>query len=129
MNKEIHKRYLLSNHELPRLKPKFQGLDNIHYTTTKIDGPQKPFRLAVSEREAGKSTRWLQFYSYNYMRGQTILVLRRQIADVTETYVNDIENILNKFSLVPIKLDFKKGDIKNGIIDVYAYEYEQQGKR
>ena len=57
MKPEIHKRYLLSEHELPRLKPCFKGLDNIHYNTTKIDGPQKPFRLAVSEREAGKSTR------------------------------------------------------------------------
>lgn len=57
MKPEIHKRYLLSNHETPRLKPHFQGLDDIHFNTTKIDGPQKPFRLAVSEREAGKSTR------------------------------------------------------------------------
>lgn len=125
MKPEIHKKYLLNNHDIPRLKPYFQGLDNIHFTTTKIDGPQKPFRLAVSEREAGKSTRWLQLYSYNYRWGFTTLVLRRQIADVTETYVNDIENIINKFSLVPVKLDFKKGDIKNGIIDVYVYEYEE----
>lgn len=125
MKPEIHKKYLLSEHSVPRLKPCFKGLDNIHYNTTKIDGPQKPFRLAVSEREAGKSTRWLQFYSYNYMYESTILVLRRQIADVTETYVNDVENIINKFSQVPVKLDFKKGDVKNGIIDVYAYEYEQ----
>ena len=57
MKPEIHKRYLLSNHETPRLKPHFKGLDDIHFNTTKIDGPQKPFRLAVSEREAGKSTR------------------------------------------------------------------------
>ena len=127
MNKEIHKKYLLSSHKAPRLKPHFIGLDDIHYNTTKLDGPQKPFRLAVSEREAGKSTRWLQFYSYNYMYENTVLVLRRQIADVTETYINDIENIINKFSLVPVKLDFKKGDMKSGIIDVYAYEYEQQG--
>lgn len=127
MKLEIHKKYLLSDHPLPRLKPHFIGLDNIHYNTTKLDGPQKPFRLVVSEREAGKSTRWLQFYTYNYMYGSTILVLRRQIADVSEVYVNDIENIINKFSTVPVRLDFKKGDIKNGIIDVYIYEYEKQG--
>lgn len=57
MKPEIHRRYLLSNHDVPRLRPKFQNLDNIHFNTSKIDGPQKPFRLAVSEREAGKSTR------------------------------------------------------------------------
>lgn len=125
MKPEIHKKYLLSNHDVPRLKPCFVGLDNIHYNTTKIDGPQKPYRFAVSEREAGKSTRWLQLYSYNYMTECTILVLRRQIADVTETYIQDIENLINIFSLVPVKLDFKKGDMKNGIIDVYAYEYQK----
>lgn len=128
MKPEIHRRYLLSNHDLPRLRPKFKNLDNIHYNTSKIDGPQKPFRLAVSEREAGKSTRWLQLYAYNYMTEQTILVLRRQIADVTEIYINDIENIINKFSIVPVKLDFKSGDIKSGIIDVYAYEYQKVGE-
>ena len=127
MKPEIHKRYLLSEHELPRKKPCFVGLDKIHFNTNKLDGPNRPFRLAVSEREAGKSTRWLQFYTYNYMRGDTILVLRRQIADVSEVYVNDIENLLNKFSLVPIKLDFKRGDMKTGIIDVYVSEYEKVG--
>lgn len=127
MNIEIHTRYLLTDHDAPRLRPKHKGLDNIHYNTTKIDGPQKPFRCAISEREAGKSTRWLQFYDYNYMNDRTILVLRRQIADVTETYVNDIENIINKFSYVPVKLIFKKGDLTNGIIDVYVAEYEKIG--
>ena len=128
MKPEIHKRYLLSEHQLPRLKPHFKGLDNLHYNTTKLDGPQKPFRLVVSEREAGKSTRWLQFYSYNYMRGDTLLVLRRLITDCTETYINDIENVINKFSLVPVKLEFKSGDMKNGIIDVYACEYQKVGE-
>lgn len=127
MNIEIHTRYLLTDHDAPRIRPKHKGLDNIHYNTTKIDGPQKPFRCAISEREAGKSTRWLQFYDYNYMNDRTILVLRRQIADVTETYVNDIENIINKFSYVPVKLIFKKGDLTNGIIDVYVAEYEKIG--
>ena len=125
MKEEIHVKYLLSEHKAPRIRPKHKGLDNIHYNTTKIDGPQKPFRCAISEREAGKSTRWLQLYDYNYMNDRTILVLRRQIADVTETYVNDVENIINKFSYVPVKLIFKKGDLTNGIIDVYVAEYEK----
>lgn len=125
MKPEIHKKYLLSNHDIPRLKPCFVGLDNIHYNTTKIDGPQKPYRFAISEREAGKSTRWLQLYSYNYMYECTILVLRRQISDVTDTYIKDIENLLNIFSQVPIGLEYTKGDNKHGIIDVYVYEYER----
>ena len=129
MNIDIHKRYLLSEHEAPRIRPKHKDLDNLHYNTTKIDGPQKPFRFAVSEREAGKSTRWLQFYDYNYMNNSTVLVLRRQIADCTETYVQDIEKIINKFSYVPVRLLYKKGDITSGIIDVYAAEYEKVGDK
>lgn len=127
MKPEIHRRYLLSNHDVPRLRPKFKNLDNIHFNTSKIDGPQKPYRVAISEREAGKSTRWLQFYAYNYMTEQTMVVLRRQIADVTETYITDIENLINKFSLVPVRLDFKSSDIKHGIINVYVYEYQKIG--
>ena len=127
MKKEIHIKYLLSNHPCPRLKPHFKDLDNLHYNTTKIDGPRKPFRFAVSEREAGKSTRWLQLYSYNFMTNRTILVLKRQIADVTETYIEDIGKIINKFSYVPIKLFYKKGDLSSGISDVYIAEYSKNG--
>jgi hypothetical protein len=48
--------YYLQNHDVPRYQPRFVGLDNIHFNTTKIDGPQRPFRCAISEREPGKST-------------------------------------------------------------------------
>ena len=63
------------------------------------------------------------------MNNRTVLVLRRQIADCTETYVQDIEKIINKFSYVPVRLIYKKGDITSGIIDVYAAEYEKVGDK
>lgn len=46
----------LQERDCPRWEPSFKGLDDIHFNTTKIDGPQKPFRCAISEREPGKST-------------------------------------------------------------------------
>lgn len=117
------KKYLLTEHPNgAKYKPRFKGLDKIHYNTMKLDGPQKPFRFAVSSRRAGKSTKWLNFYAINYVTGRTILCLRRKINDVTETYINDIGNVINKFSLVPVELIYKTADLKNGIVDVYVAE-------
>lgn len=47
-------------------------------------------------------------------------MLRRLISDITETYVSDIENVINKFldDDKKIKLVFKKGSQKEGIVDV-----------
>lgn len=45
-------------------------------------------------------------------------MLRRRIVDITSTYINDIENVLNKFLDEPIQLLYLKGDIKEGIVDV-----------
>lgn len=45
-------------------------------------------------------------------------MIRRRIADITETYVHDIESVINKFEDEPIKLVFKKGSISEGIVDV-----------
>lgn len=117
------KEYLLTEHpDGGKYYPRFKGLDRIHYNTAKLDGTQKPFRFAVSSRRAGKSTKWLNFYAYNYVKRRTILCLRRKINDVTETYINDIGNIINKFSLVPVQLIYKTADLKNGIVDVYVAE-------
>jgi hypothetical protein len=98
-------------------------LDNLHYNFTKIDGFNKPFNFIISEREAGKSTAlWIKIYRKWKNEGKPSIVLRRLIADVTETYIQDIETVLNKFLDVPIEITFKKGDLKTGIVDVYIDE-------
>lgn len=94
-------------------------VDNIHYSLNKILSYNKSFNFVISAREAGKSTAtWL--YSYKkFQQGYTTLVVRRLINDITETYIQDIENIINKFNPDdPIKLQFKKGSIKEGVVDV-----------
>ena len=99
-------------------------LDNLHYSFTKIDGYNKPFNFIISEREAGKSTAlWLKIYRMWRDKGKPSIVLRRLIADVTETYISDIQEVLNKFLDTPIKLEFKKGDLKTGIVDVYINKH------
>ena len=103
-------------------------LDNLHYNFTKIDGFNKPFNFIISEREAGKSTAlWVKIYRKWKNEGKPSIVLRRLIADVTETYIQDIETVLNKFLDVPIEIAFKKGDLKSGIVDVYISELDPKG--
>lgn len=128
MNLKARIGYFYKEHEVPRLRPKHKGLDNLHHSLSKVDGTQKPFRFVVSEREAGKSTHWLQFYDYNFMRNDTVLVLRRQIADATETYIQDVEKIINKFSYVPVKFIYKTSDLASGIVDVYVAEYKRDAE-
>lgn len=112
----MNKEYYLQEHEIPRYLPRFNGLDNIHFNTTRIDGPQRPFRCAISEREPGKSTAlWLKFYKENYVNNTTIIVLRRLQKDVSAIYIDDIGKLLNKFTMVPVLLDYNKGSAKDGI--------------
>jgi len=93
--------------------------DNLHYSSNKLMGYQKPFNFAISEREAGKSTdMWLKAYGL-YKKGKTILVIRRQITDITEVYVSSIEDTINKFIDEPIKFKYKKGTFREGVADIY----------
>lgn len=95
-------------------------LDNLHYNLSKILSRNKVFNFVVSAREAGKTTAvWHYAYKRLVEKGKTTIVIRRLISDITETYISDIENVLNKFLDTPVKLTFKKGNIKEGIVDVY----------
>lgn len=98
--------------------------DNLHFSWTPTDGYNKTFNFAICEREAGKSVAsWLKIWSvYNY-KGQPSLILRRLIADITTTYIDDIETLLNKFLETPVQLVYRKGSIREGIIDVKIGEY------
>lgn len=102
--------------------------DNLHFTFHTIDGYQKPFNFVISEREAGKSTAMILDKLFkNFKDGNTSLVFRRLINDITDIYINDIAEIINKFSEYPIKFNFKKGSIKDGIVDVKAkYKGEER---
>lgn len=94
--------------------------DKLHFTFRKIDSYNKAFNAVISEREAGKSTAlWLEKAYKAFKQGKTCIVLRRLIADITEVYINDIGEVINKFVDEPVKLTFKSGNIKEGIVDVY----------
>lgn len=95
--------------------------DNIHFNTRKIDGYNLPFNFIISEREAGKSTAiWLdKCYKAFKENRQTSLVIRRKITHITKSYIDDIAQIINKFTDDNIVFKYAITSLKEGITDIY----------
>lgn len=96
--------------------------DKIHYSPRRIDSHDKTFNFITSEREAGKTTAIPATKIYKFWRhhGRPSIILRRQIVDITETYILDLQDTINDFlpESQRIKFEFKKGNIKEGVVDV-----------
>ena len=95
--------------------------DNIHFNCRKIDGYNLPFNFIISEREAGKSTAiWLdKAYKYFKEYGSTTLVIRRKITHITKAYIDDIAEIINKFTDDNVSFKYNQSSLKEGLIDIY----------
>ena len=98
--------------------------DKIHFNTRTIDGYNLPFNFIISEREAGKSTAiWLdKAYKCFKENGQTTLVIRRKITHITKSYIDDIQQIINKFTDDNVKFEYAITSLKDGITDIYIKE-------
>ena len=97
--------------------------DNIHFNTRKIDGYNLPFNFIISEREAGKSTAiWLKAYKEFVENESTILVIRRKVVHITKAYIDDIAQIINKFTDDKVVFQYSQSTIKEGIVDIYINE-------
>ena len=98
-----------------------EEFDNIHYTTRKIDGYNMAFNFIISSRDAGKSTYiWVKkVYKAFKEEGRPSVVLRRKVVHITEEYIKDISNIINKFTDDNVKFKFSRGSLKDGIVSVY----------
>lgn len=95
-------------------------LDNIHFSSRKIDSYNLPFNFIISEREAGKSTNiWLKCYHAFCDNEQTTLVIRRKITHITKAYIDDIAQIINKFTDDKIQFQYSQSSLKEGIVDIY----------
>lgn len=93
--------------------------DNIHFSSRQIDGYNLPFNFIVSEREAGKSTDiWLKCYHNWCDNGGTILVVRRKVVHITKSYIDDIAEIINKFTDDKVQFEYSQASIKDGIVDI-----------
>ena len=93
--------------------------DNIHFNLRKIDGYNLPFNFIISEREAGKSTAvWLKTYEAFKRDNKTTLVIRRKITHITKAYIDDIAQIINKFTDDSVKFEYSQSSLKEGITDI-----------
>ena len=101
-----------------------QKRDNIHFNCRKIDGYNLPFNFIISEREAGKSTAvWLdKAYKSFKEHGNTTLVVRRKVVHITKAYIDDIAQIINKFTDDKVVFTYAQSSIKDGIVDIYINE-------
>ena len=94
--------------------------DNIHFSSRKIDSYNLPFNFIISEREAGKSTDiWLKVYKTFCEHGNTTVVVRRKITHITKAYIDDIAQIINKFTDDNVKFQYNQSSLKEGIVDIY----------
>lgn len=94
--------------------------DNLHFTTREIDGYNLPFNFIISEREAGKSTAiWLdKAYKLWKLEKATTLVIRRKIVHITKSYIDDIQEIINKFTDDKVVFQYSQSSFKDGIVDI-----------
>ncbi|MBP5445046.1 MAG: phage DNA encapsidation protein [Acholeplasmatales bacterium] len=95
--------------------------DNIHWTLNRLLSYNKTYNYAVSGRGPGKTTDTARYMMKIHKQGYMIVVLRRQIVDISETTITDFQNAYNVLQEEEnkIKLTYKKGDMKTGICDVY----------
>lgn len=101
--------------------------DNLHFSWNHALSYDKPWNFVFSERENGKSVdSWIHIFNAYYYHNQPSIVLRRMIADITDAYIMDTQSLLNKFLEEPIQLLYKKGTIKDGIVDVKIGEYGKE---
>ena len=72
-------------------------LDDLHFSFREVDSYNKPFNFIISEREAGKTTAMVLKMWKAFQENRTSLILRRQAVDITDLYIDSIQNVLNKF--------------------------------
>lgn len=97
--------------------------DDLHWDFREIDGYNKAFNFILSEREAGKSTALWRKGRALFEKGATFILTRQQKVSISDIYLNDCANAINKFIDEPEKrfrFHYSKADLKNGIVDVYA---------
>lgn len=118
-----YERVIKSDNILSKEVKFIMELDNLHYTTNEIDGHQKDLNFIVSTREDGKTTTLLNKFKRKFIKtGRPTILIRRLQADITDAYITSLEKVMNKFkgdTEKAIHLTYKKGTIKEGIVELY----------
>ena len=85
-----------------------------------IDGFNKSINFFMSPREPGKTdtTWWEKIYCKWTENKRPWGYLVRQVVEINEAMILDIENTINLWSPEPVELKYNKGAFKDGIVDV-----------
>lgn len=109
---------------------KLQGLDDYHWNGNRLLSYNKTYNFVCSGREPGKTT-WIILYMLMNLvkKQQTFFLVKRRIAGITETYLTDLQRTINKFSTRKVHLEYRKGALKEGMMDVYVVDDEDDDKQ
>lgn len=102
-------------------------LDKKHFDISVIDGYNKTFNFIQSFRSSGKTTSMLRkIYKKFLNEGQPSVIIRRNIVDISEQYIDDTEKVINKFLAdnEKVKFYYKAAQLKEGVVDIYINEYD-----
>ena len=96
--------------------------DNIHFDGRRLDSYGKSFNIIITERETGKSTwAYTKMYKAYFHKHRPSILIRRMIVDITDVWIESVADTINQFlpDEKKIKLFYKKGAIKDGVVNVY----------
>ena len=85
-----------------------------------IDGFNKSINFFMSPREPGKTdtTWWEKIYCKWVVDKKPWGYLVRQVVEINEAMILDIENTINLWSPEPVEFKYTKGAFKDGMVDV-----------
>lgn len=94
--------------------------DNIHMNWRAIDGYNKAINSFISCREPGKTDATWNEKIYNKWKidKKPWGYLVRQVVEITEAMILDIEETINKWSPEPVEFKYNKGNFKDGMVDI-----------
>ena len=103
--------------------------DDIHFNCNIIDGYNKTFNFIQSARSTGKTTDlFRKAYKFFNKYNKPTIVLRRNIVDITEQYVDDLAKVINKLLENKIQFFYKSSNLYNGIVDIYLSASDLKNK-
>lgn len=96
--------------------------DNIHGSARLVDSYNKRDNFFIKLRCDGKSTILTTKCYRFYKTGGWSLLLRYYTIDITETYIQSLQDQTNKFlnKKRKIKFEYKLGDLADGIVPIYV---------
>lgn len=94
--------------------------DTLHMSWRVIDGFNKWLNFFTSPREPGKTdtTWWDKIYGGWIDDGRPWIYIVRQIVEINEAMIQDIEDTINKWAVEPVELQYTKAQFKDGIVDI-----------